>query len=407
MNTVGHAFTNSVIQCWNCPVFDRLFQAISAAAASVYDTFAYICMIVFCVLMAFYIISAVWDNVNPKSGNSSDPFLTKSLQPVFINSLIALIFLGMGVMLPRFVTSVTFEPVAKVTLIYTQSVTQFADVDVDKVVSYNPEPMPDDGFYRPQLRDTIVQLMKTTTGQFQNYLNFSIAIMERAFEWKALLGVGALVRHILVFMIGAFLFYSFFKFFVKFCFYFVDVIIAMTLFAFFFPLSLVLTPFKGAKGAPKWFSSLGKNVGTDQFKNVINSVIGLASAVLTYSVILAIIAKYFAAQGVDSGELTQMILTGDVFKEDISMDNIETLTLGGAVILAYVINYLWNQVPQVTGMVMSALNVSPKNATGEKLANDAMNLASAALDTVRRVGADIISGGEKKSEKSGGGRAKK
>ena len=229
MNQWINPLIEDSVQCWGCPVFDRLFQVISAAAASVYDKFVLFCAVLFCVLFAFFAISAVWKNIK---GGGTDPFYAKSIQPVIINSLVAFAFLSLGVMLPRLVTTITFEPVAQITAAYTQNMLQIDEETVAERVTYQPMPMSDDGFYRPELRDTVINIMKTTITQFQAYMKLGIAIMDNAFSWSALLGVGAVIKHIILFAIGLYLFYGFFKLFVRFCFYFADIIVAMTFFAF-------------------------------------------------------------------------------------------------------------------------------------------------------------------------------
>ena len=398
MNELMNPIIDGAVQCWGCPVFDRLFQVISMAAAAVYDKFVVFCMILFCVLFAFFVVSAVWKNI--KGGADSDPFYAKSIRPVFINSLVAFAFLSLGVWLPRFVTTITFEPVAQITATYTQSMLQMDAETVNEKVTYQPMKMSDDGFYRPALRDTIILIMKTTITQFQAYMKLGIAVMDSAFEWKALLGIGALIKHIIMFFVGLYLFYGFFKLFVRFCFYFADVIIAMTFFAFFFPLSLTLVSFKGAD-APQWMANLGKNVGTDQFKKVINAIIGLAAAVLTYTVIMVIIAKFFSAPGESAADLMTLITSGSVFEADLDQDNLAQITLGSAIVLVYVLNYIYSQIPQVTNMVLGAFNVSADNKLGEQLADDAMKLTTAAAQTMKKIGATIINGG-KKNDKAGG-----
>ena len=384
------------MQCWGCPVFDRLFQVISIAAAAVYDKFVFFCAVLFCILFAFFAISAVWKNIR---GGASDPFYTKSIQPVIINSLVAFAFLSLGVMLPRMVTTITFEPVAQITAIYTQQMLQLDETQVNERVTYQPAPMPDDGFYRPQLRDTIILIMKTTITQFQAYMKLGIAVMDSAFSWSALFGIGALIKHILMFCVGLYLFYGFFKLFLRFCFYFADVIIAMTFFAFFFPLSLTLVAFKGAD-APKWMSSLGKNVGTDQFKKVISAIIGLAAAVLTYTVIMVIIAKFFSAPGASAADLMTLITSGDVFAADLNQDNLAQITLSSAIVLVYVLNYIYSQIPQVTKMVLGAFDVSADTQLSEQLADDAMKLTTAIAGTAKKIGNILISGGETKEDKA-------
>ncbi len=398
MNEMLNPIVDGAVQCWGCPVFDRLFQVVSMAAAAVYDKFVVFCMILFCVLFAFFVAAAVWKNI--KGGADGDPFYAKSIRPVFINSLVVFAFLSLGVWLPRFVTTITFEPVAQITATYTQSMLQIDETTVNEKVTYQPMKMSDDGFYRPRLRDTIILIMKTTITQFQAYMKLGIAVMNSAFSWKALLGIGALIKHIIMFFVGLYLFYGFFKLFVRFCFYFADVIVAMTFFAFFFPLSLTLVAFKGGD-VPKWMAGLGKNVGTDQFNKVIGAIIGLASAVLTYTVIMVIIAKFFSAPGTSAAELMTLITNGSVFKADLNQDNLAQITLGSAIVLVYVLNYIYSQIPQVTKMVLGAFNVSTETQLSETLADDAMKLTTAVAQTAKKIGTTIISGGDKKDDKAG------
>lgn len=396
MNNWMNSLVDSSVQCWGCPVFDRLFQIVSNAAGAVYKQFAIFCAILFCVIFAFFVLNAVWQNIK---GGVKDPWYQKSIKPVFINSIVALTFLSMGVVLPRFVTTITFEPAAQIALTYTQSMLQTNNDTVNEKVTYQPMEMDDTGFYRPQLRDTIIMLMKTTITQFQSYMKLGIAVMDSAFTWNALLGVGALIKHIILFFIGLYLFYGFFKLFVRFCFYFADIIVAMTFFAFFFPLSLVLVSFKGADNVPQWVSGLGKNLGTGQFKKLINAIIALAAAVLTYTVIMVIIAKFFSAPGQSAADLMQLITSGEVFATDLSDDNMANMTLMGAVVLIYVLNFIYGQIPKVTQMVLSAFDVGEEKQLSEQLANDAMRLTTVVLDGAKKIGATVISGGKKDDKK--------
>lgn len=396
MNGVMNSLVDTSVQCWGCPVFDRLFQIVSNAAAAVYDQFVIFCAILFCVLFAFYVVNAVWKNMR---GGVTDPFYQKSLKPIIINSLVSLAFLSMGIFLPRFITTVTFEPVANITLIYTHSMLQ-TDIDtVNEKVTYVPTDMSDDGFFRPELRDSIIMLMKTTITQFQSYMKLGIAVMDKAFSLNALLGIGSLIKHIILFFIGLYLFYGFFKLFVRFCFYFADIIVAMTFFAFFFPLSLILVAFKGADNVPNWISGLGKKFGTGEFKNLINAIIALAAAVLTYTVIMAIIAKFFAAPGQSASDIMELITSGNIFAGDLSDDNLAAMTIGGCVILVYVLNFIYGQIPQVTSMVLDSFGVSAKNDLSEQLANDAMKLTTNIVDTAKKIGTTILNGGDKKDDK--------
>ena len=396
MNEWLSSLVDSTVQCWGCGVFDRLFQIVSDAAALVYDKFAYFCVVLFCVLFSFFVINAVWKTV---SGNVSDPLYEKSIQRVFVNAIICIGLLGMGVALPRFITTVTFEPVAQVAQTYTAAMINLDNETITEKVTYQPQQMGDDGFYRPQLRDKIILLMKTTITQFQSYMKLGIAVMDSAFTWRALLGVGSLLKHIMLFVMGLYLTWNFFKLFFRYCCYFADIIIAMAYFAFFFPLSLMLFAFNGADNVPKWFGGLGKAVGVNQFKNLINAIITLASAVITYTVIMAIIAKFFAAPDVSSADLMNAITTGEIFDAELDMTNLEAMTLTSFIVLVYVLNFLQDQIPQVTKMVLSVFGVSENKQLSETLANDMMQLTQDIVDTTKKIGETIISGGEKDKDK--------
>ncbi|HNY25662.1 MAG TPA: hypothetical protein PKJ33_03935 [Alphaproteobacteria bacterium] len=394
MNGWLNGLVDGSVQCWGCPVFDRLFQVISVAAAAVYRQFSLFCILIFCLILAFYILYAVWKNIK---GGVEDPMYQKSIKPVLINSLFVFALLGLGVYLPRFVSTITFEPVAQMTLAYTQSMVNTNNETVNEKVTYQPKEMDDTGFYRPELRNTIIMLMKTTITQLQSYIKLGIAVMDNAFSWVALTGVGTLVKHILMFFMGLYLVYEFFKIFIKFCFYFVDIIVAMTFFAFFFPLSIVMFAFKNSD-APDWIKSLGKELGTGQIKNIINSIIALSAAVLTYTVVMVIIAKFFSNSGTSTTELMQMITSGQIFAGALSDDNLAAMTLMGCVVMVYVVNFLSDQVGEVTKMVMGVFDVKEEKSLNEGLANDALKVTENVVKTVKDV-SKVVFGGEKKEDK--------
>ncbi len=399
MNGLLNNIVDSAVQCWGCAVFDNLFRVVSGAGAAVYNKISNICFFLFAVLFVFFVVWAVWKHVNPKKPETGDPFYMKSIVRVVINSLFALTLLGIGVGFPRFITRVTFEPVANVALIYSQSMLRTTPAQVDERVRYQPEQMNDDGFFRPELRNTIISLMKTTVTVFQSYMKLGIAVMDGAFTWSHIHNVGDIFRHLLMFFVGLYLFYGFFKLFIRFCFYFVDVIVHMAMFAFWFPIGLMMMSFRGGE-MPDWMSSLGKGLGTDQLKKLISAIITLASAVITYMVILAIISRYFSDSGTDTNELMNAILSGNVFESDLSEENLASITLIGAIILVYVLNYIYKQIPNVSKMVLGALGATDgENKMSEQLANDAEKLVSLVTNSIKSVGNTIINGGEKKEEK--------
>lgn len=393
MTNIINSFIDNSVQCWGCGVFDRLFQVVSTAATKMYEQLTFLAMITFIALFTALIVNAVYQNI--KSGGN-DPFYKKSILKVFINAIVVLGLLGAGVAVPKMVTRVTIEPAALVALTYTQALTQQDMNTVEEKVTYQPMEMADDGFFRPQLRDTIIMLMKTTITQFQSYMKLGVAIMDSAFTWKALLGVGALIKHIGLFFIGLYLFYGFFKLFVRFCFYFVDIIVAMAFFAFFFPMSLMLLAFDGAEHIPDVVKNVSKHISKDQIKKLINAIVALASCVLTYTIIMMIIAKFFSDPDETNVALMEKIMSGEVFEADLNDENLEALTLMSVTVLVYVLNFIYKQIPQITGMILGVFGVSAENQLSEKMADDALTLSKNVINTAVSVGKTIINGGEEK-----------
>lgn len=393
MTSIINSFIDNSVQCWGCGVFDRLFQIVSTAATQMYEQLTFLAMITFVALFTALIVNAVYQNL--KSGGN-DPFYKKSILKVFINAIVVLGLLGAGVAVPKMVTRVTIEPAALVALTYTQALTQ-QDMDtVEEKVTYQPIEMADDGFFRPQLRDTIIMLMKTTITQFQSYMKLGVAIMDSAFTWKALLGIGALIKHIGLFFIGLYLFYGFFKLFVRFCFYFVDIIVAMAFFAFFFPMSLMLLAFDGAEHIPDVVKNVSKHISKDQIKKLINAIVALASCVLTYTIIMMVIAKFFSDPDETNVALMEKIMSGEVFEADLNDENLEALTLMSVTVLVYVLNFIYKQIPQITSMILGVFGVSAENQLSEKMADDALTLSKNVINTAVSVGKTIINGGEEK-----------
>ena len=397
MNDTLNSFVDNTVQCIGCPVFDRLFQIVSNAAAAVYDKFIILCIVLFAVLFGFVVLNTVWKNI--KGGNAD---YIKSFKSLAINSLVTLAFLGMGVTLPRFVSTITFEPAAKIALIYTQSMLRTDSESVAQRVNYQPMEIDDNGFFRKELRDTIVLLMKTTITQFQSYMKLGIVVMDQAFTWDALLGIGALLKHIVLFFIGLYLFYGFFKLFINFCFYFADIIVAMTFFAFLFPLGLTMMAFKGSD-APAWMSKLGGGIGAAQIKKLINAIITLSAAVITYTVIMVLIGKFFSNAGTTAPDIVHMITSGNnLFSSSLSDDNLESLTIAGCVVLVYVLNFIYSQIPKVTQMVMSTFDVAEEKSLSESVAAQATGFVKSVTGQIASSVKNVLSGGKSGGSTSGG-----
>lgn len=404
MTDFANTFIENATQCWGCALFDTLFQVISNAGAAVYSRVAYLCIGLFVVLFTVYVIWVVFKHLNFKKPDTSK--YRDTIGKVVINSLFALTLLGIGVAVPRFISMVTFEPVAQVALVYSQSALNTNTEFVNEHVKYTPQKMADTGLYRPQLRDTVIMIMKTTITEFQAYMKLGIVVMDKAFTWKALLGIGALLKHVIIFAMGLYLLYGFMKLFLRFCFCFVDVIVAMAMFAFFFPISIMMMSFKGSE-MPEWMSKMGAGLGADQIKKLINSIVTVAASVIVYTVIMVIIARFFAADNVSTNELMNAITSGQVFESDLSYDDVMTMTFGGAIVLLYVLNFIYSQIPQVSKMILSVFNIEQEDKLSQQMANDMEKLTGLFVDKVKSIGSVIVNKGEKKETESDTGGKKK
>ena len=391
MQEIGNAFVNAGVQCWTCPVFDTLFAIISNTAAAAYQRLTLISIIIFCVLFGFYILNAVWQNIK---GDGSDPFLLKSAKPVIIKSLLALSLLSAGLMVPHLISTVTFEPAATLTLEFSKTMSQGVNVAEGIYQKIN---LDNNGFFNPELRDTLLTLIETSVTNFQVFIKTGIGIMDSAFSIRALLGFGALIRHIIIFYIGLFLTYNFAKLFIKYSFCFMDIIVAMAMFAFFFPLSVVFFIFKDAANLPGWMKKLGGDLGSGQIKKIVNAIVSVASAILTYTIIMVIIRGFLDTNGVNPDAISNS--AESLFNFDLDNSNAMEITFAGAIVLVYVINDIADQIPKITQKILEVFGITQEDKLSKEMGENAWQLTNIAFNNVKNITKAIINPESVKKEK--------
>ena len=382
MQELANTLIDSGVQCWTCPVFDNLFAIISNTAAAAYQRLCIFSIVIFCVLFVFYALNVVWNNI--KNGGQ-DSLFDKTLRPILIKSLIALSLLSMGLVVPRFISMITFEPAAIMTLQYSKAM-----LPADYVIpTYeNAIQLGNEGFFNPALRDTIIQILETSVAYFQVYIKIGIAIIDAAFSRGALLGIGALIKHIIICFIGIFLTYNFAKLFIKYSFCFMDIIFSMAIFAFFFPLSVVLFIFRGAKDVPAWMKNLGSNLGGGQIKKLVNAIVSVASTILTYTVIILIIRGFLDTNGIDVDSVQNS--TEALFDFDLENSSAMQITFAGAIVLVYVINYIEGQIPKVTEKILSVFNVKQENGLSKEMGENVFQLTQIIANKTKELAKTVI-----------------
>lgn len=392
MQELANSLIDSGVQCWACPVFDSLFAIISNTAAAAYSRMAYFSVIIFCILLSFYVLNAVWQNI--KNG-MTDPFFQKTLKPILIKSVFALTLLSMGLMIPKLISTITFEPAAEVTLQFSKAL-----LPPDYVIptNYDAIKLDDSGFFNPGLRDTILKLLETSVANFQVYIKIGIGIIDSAFSLKALLGFGSLIRHMIICFIGIFLTYNFAKLFIKYSFCFMDIIVAMAMFAFFFPLSIVLFIFRGAADLPGWMGNIGKNLGGEQIKKLVNAIVSVASSILTYTVIMLIIRGFLNANGVDTDSISNA--TESLFEFDLENSDAMQITFVGSIVLVYVINFIAGKIPDVTKTILSTFGIKQEDALSKEMAENTLKLTDIVLENAKKITKAIAGDGKQPEAKS-------
>ena len=193
MQEMANILIDKTTQCWTCPVFDHLFAVVSDTAAALYESLSFFSVIIFSVLFCFYILNVVWQNI--KYG-VSDPFYKKSFKPVLLKSLMVLSLLALGLTVPRFISKITFEPVAVVTLGFSNTM---LPEDYKIPDNYSAIKLNEEGFFNPQLRDTILQILQTSVANFQVFIKLGIAVMDAAFSFPTKIEPWLLIKRLLIF----------------------------------------------------------------------------------------------------------------------------------------------------------------------------------------------------------------
>ena len=390
MQELANTLIDSAVQCWACPIFDNLFAVVSNSAAAVYERLSIFSVVIFSILFAFYILNAFWQNT--KSG-MSDPFFQKSLKPVLIKSVMVLSLFALGLNVPKLISKITFEPVATVTLEFSKVILPDSPNIPD---DYQKLKLNDTGFFNPELHDTIVKILQTSVASFQVYIKMGISIVSSVFTFPERIDISAIVKRILVLFIGLVLTYYFVRWFIKYSFCFIDIIVAMAMFAFFFPLSLVLFIFQGASDLPGWMKNLGKTFGGQQIKKLINAIVSVVATILTYTIIILLIHGYIYGHNIDANSL-QTAATS-IMNFDLDSADAVQITFFGLIVLVFVLDYLTKQIPNITKEIMSIFGVSQENQKSEEMGKNVLMLTDIVATQTKQFVKNIMNPEDQKGD---------
>jgi hypothetical protein len=168
------------------------------------------------------------------------------------------------------------------------------------------------------------------------------------------------------------------------------------MFAFFFPFMLVLFVFKDSKAAD-WIKKMGgafSSGDTSLIKRVINTIVALVVAMITYTVVMVIIAKFLGSDLMSSNEIVQNMLAGTL-SDNMLVDEDEDLvnmTLIGCILLGFLVGYIVGQIPSVVSEVLAAIGIKPDDKLGKEMADSAEVIAKSVVSWVGGKGKIIITG---------------
>ena len=167
-----------------------------------------------------------------------------------------------------------------------------------------------------------------------------------------------------------------------------DIIVAMAMFGFFFPLSLVLFIFRDAGSAPAWMKKLGKDLGGGQIKKLINAIVSVAATILTYTIIMVIINGFLNKNGASTETLQGPV--GSLFALDLENSDAMQMTISGAIVLVYVINYIADQIPEITKKLLSTFGLSQEDSLSKEMGENTWKLTTLIAKQTKDVAKAII-----------------
>jgi hypothetical protein len=85
-------------------------------------------------------------------------------------------------------------------------------------------------------------------------------------------------------------------------------------------------------------------------------------AIITYTIAMVVIAKFFASDAMTSNEIVKHILAGTVSKDILSNENLTNLTLMSCIVIGFVLNYLTSKIPETSREVFNAFGLEPEKA---------------------------------------------
>jgi hypothetical protein len=167
--------------------------------------------------------------------------------------------------------------------------------------------------------------------------------------------------------LGLYIIYQFFKLFLGFCYKFIDVIVSLAMFAFFFPFMLVLSVVQRSS-SEDWVKSIGGGFSLKLVRNTFSSIVSLMGAVLVYTVIIVMVANFFSSDLFTNNEIARHVMDGTINAKMLDDINTTNVTLIAFAIFAFVMDYLRKQIESVNKEIISSFGIDPSSEIADDIA---------------------------------------
>ena len=114
----------------------------------------------------------------------------------------------------------------------------------------------------------------------------------------------------------------------------------------------------------------------------------MGSAVITYTVILVIIARFFTDpnDGTNSFDaLLAAIMNGEIYSGDLGVTGQYDITLTSVVVLVYVLTFIYGKIPQITDIILGMFDTKAADPkVGEGLSKSIMNATNSMFNGIKK-----------------------
>ena len=98
---------------------------------------------------------------------------------------------------------------------------------------------------------------------------------------------------------------------------------------------------------------------------------------------MLVIRGYLDGNGVDANSFQST--TESLFEFDLENSDIMQITFAGAIVLIYVVNYIADQIPQITNKILSIFGVSQEDKLSKEMGENALNMVNAVINGAKEI----------------------